>query len=77
MAWRCDDVVGGGVERFLLMEMQPLFGNGMGGGRVEMRRAEVMGFLDPRGFRDYCAEIRARKVMEGEGGGWRDARVPV
>ena len=56
--------------------MQPLFTNALGGGLVQMSRAEVMDYLTPEGFGDYFAEMRARKMDEGEGGGWETADVP-
>ena len=61
---------------FCQFKMQPLFENATGGGLVHMSRAEVMGYLTPEGFRDYFAEMRVRKMEEGEGGGWETASVP-
>ena len=61
---------------FCQFKMQPLFENALGGGHVQMSRAEVMGCLTPEGFRDYFAKMRARKMDEGEGGGWETADVP-
>lgn len=43
--------------RFCQFKMQPLFENGLGGGLVEMTRAEVMAYMTPEGFREYCAEM--------------------
>ena len=65
------------LSRFCQFKMQPLFENGLGGGLVEMTKAEVMGFLTPQAFGDYFAEVRARKMEEDEGKGWKTARSPV
>lgn len=65
------------LSRFCQFKMQPLFENGLGGGLMEMTRAEVMGFLTPAGFGEYFAEVRARNMEEGEGEGWETARSPV
>lgn len=65
------------LSRFCQFKMQPLFANGLGGGLVEMTKAEVMGVLTPQAFKDYFAEVRARKMEEGEGEGWETARSPV
>ncbi len=62
---------------FCQFRMQPLFENGLGGGLVMMTRAEVMGYMTPEGFRDYFAEVRARKMEEGEDEGWETAGAPV
>lgn len=43
--------------RFCQFKMQPLFENGLGGGLVEMTKAEVMAYMTPEAFRDYCAEM--------------------
>ena len=51
---------------FCQFKMQPLFENALGGGLVEMTRAEVMRYITPGAFRDYVAEMRAGKVEEGE-----------
>ena len=75
----CQDVSVQQVEalcHFCQFKMQPLFENAMGGGLVQMSRAEVMGHLTPEGFRDYFAEMRVRKIDEGEDGGWETAVVP-
>ena len=61
---------------FCQFKMQPLFENALGGGLVQMSRAEVMGHLTPEGFRDYFAEMRARKVAEGASKDWETAGVP-
>ena len=61
------------LSRFCQFKMQPLFENGLGGGLVEMTRAEVMVFLTPYGFREYFAEVRAKKLEKGEGVGWENA----
>ena len=65
------------LSRFCQFKMQPLFEHGFGGGLVEMTKAEVMGFLTPEAFRDYFAEVRARKMEKGKGEGWETARSPV
>ena len=62
---------------FCQFKMQPLFENALGGGLVEMSRAEVLGYLTPEGFAEYFAEMRAKKMdEEGEGGGWATAGAP-
>lgn len=61
---------------FCQFKMQPLFENALGGGLVHMSRAQVLGYLTPKGFRDYFAEMRARRMEEGESGGWKTASAP-
>ena len=62
---------------FCEFKMQPLFENALGFGLVQMSRAEVIGCMTPEGFREYFAEMRAKKMDEGEDGGWETADVPV
>ena len=62
---------------FCQFKMQPLFENALGGGLVQMSRAEVLAYLTPEGFGEYIAEMRAMKMdEEGEGGGWETAGMP-
>ncbi len=58
--------------RFCQFKMQPLFENALGGGLVSMTREEVMGFLTPRGFAKYAAEVRTTG-MGGDEEMWRNA----
>ena len=60
------------LGRFCRFKMGPLFENGLGGGLVEMTKAEVMGYCTPQGFREYFAEVRGKKL---EGGRVRGGRM--
>ena len=42
---------------FCQFKMQPLFENAMGDGEVQMTRDEVLGFLTPKAFGEYVAEM--------------------
>ena len=52
--------------RFCQFKMQPLFENALGGGSAPMTREEVMGFMTPRGFAKYAAEVEDVGLVDDE-----------